>query len=65
MLAIGLVGLAVTIGAIFGIVKLAREIGRSRSGGAKVLMGMAIFGLCGFVLVGLFATGCAAIVGGH
>ena len=56
------VGLAVTGCAITGIVFLARALGKTKSAGVIVAAVLGIVCLVGFVLVGLFATGCGAIL---
>jgi hypothetical protein len=62
-IAIGAVGLLVTAGAIAGIVALARAASRAkRSGGTQVLAVLGIIVCLGFVLLGLAATGCGAIL---
>jgi hypothetical protein len=62
-LAFGFAGLVVTIGSIFGIVAVARAIGRTSDTGLKVVGAIGIAALCGFALIGLLTTGCAAIIG--
>jgi hypothetical protein len=64
-LGIAFVGLVITVGAIAGIIALARYFGRARGGGEKFLAGVAILALFGFVAVGLLTTGCGAIIAGH
>jgi hypothetical protein len=65
-LGIASVGVAVTVGAITGIIFLARYASRAGGVGEKLLAGVAILILLCFILVGLLATGCGAIAaGGH
>ena len=55
-------GIAVTGGAITGIVFLGRAVGKTRSAAVIVASILGIVCLVGFVAVGLFATGCGAIL---
>jgi hypothetical protein len=63
MLLFAAAGLALTIGAVAGIVALARLLRKPRSTGFVVATALGIACLAAFVLVGLFATGCGVLAG--
>ncbi len=61
-LVIGGVGLLVTLGATTGIIALAARLTKQRSGALVALSILGMLACAGFVLGGLAATGCGAIL---
>jgi hypothetical protein len=62
-LAFGGVGLVMTVGAIAGIIALARAISRTKNTGVVVAAVLGIVCLSAFALAGLVVTGCGVLVG--
>jgi hypothetical protein len=61
--AVGGVGLVMTVGAIAGIIALARALSRTKNTGTIVAAVIGIVALGIFALAGLAVTGCGFILG--